>query len=156
MTDFAIRTIVALVDFSDQTPRVESVATELARRCGARLCFLHVAPPEPDFVGYEPGPPTVRHELAAQWRREHADVQEIARRAKEAGVEAMGLQIQGPQVDAIVKEATRLQADLVIAAFHRHGVLHRLAVGDSLRQLAERLPCPLTVVTAADSAPAVE
>jgi len=152
MSGWNLRCILALVDFSEETAKVQAIATELAKMSGSHLCFLHVAPPEPDFVGYDPGPPTVRHELAAEWRGEHAGVQEIARVAREAGVDALGLQIQGAPVDAIVREAERLKADLVVAAFHPHGVLHRLAFGDTLRRLAERLPCPVIVITKDDSA----
>jgi nucleotide-binding universal stress UspA family protein len=142
-----IRTILALIDFSVATQSVESYAASLARACGARLCFLHVEPPEPDFVGYGPGPRTVRDRLAGEWRGEHEAIQEMGQRAREAGIEVLALQIQGAKVDAIAAEAGKLQADLVVAAFHPHGILHRLAFGDTLRGLMDRIPCPVLLIT---------
>ena len=142
-----IRVILALIDFAVETQRIEAFATAMAVRFGAKLCFLHVEPPEPDFVGYRAGPPTVRDHLAGEWREEHARIQEIAERARAAGADVLALQIQGVKVEAIVGEAERLQADLVIAGRHRHGFLYRIAKGDTLRQLADRLPCAILLVT---------
>lgn len=142
-----IRIILALVDFPGETRKIESFATGVALRYGAKLFFLHVEPPEPDFVGYRPGPQTVRDRLAGEWREEHARVQEIAQRARAAGADVLALQVQGVKVDAIVHEAARLHADLVVTTYHRHGLLYHVAFGDTLRRLAERLPCPILLVT---------
>jgi len=147
MSATEIRTILALVDFAGETDKMEAFATSVALRYGAKLCFLHVEPPEPDFVGYGPGPPTVRSRIAGEWREEHARIQEMAGRARAAGTDVLGLQVQGVKVDAIVHEAVRLKADLVVATYHRHGLLYRVAFGDTLRKLAERLPCPILLVT---------
>jgi nucleotide-binding universal stress UspA family protein len=141
-----IRTVLALVDFSEATARVESFAAAMASRFGARLCLLHVAPPEPDFIGYRPGPQSVRDGVAEAWRAEHARLHEMAERLRGRGLDAFALQVQGPLVDVVVDQARRLDADLVVASFHRHGVVHRIAVGDTLGQIMDRLPCPVLVV----------
>jgi len=60
--------ILVLIDLAPSTPKVLAAALRLARCTGARLCLLHVEPPEPDFVGYRAGPQTVRDSLADEWR----------------------------------------------------------------------------------------
>ena len=55
-----MKTILVPVDFSDTTAPVLAEAQVLAKALGGDLVLLKVAEPEPDFVGFEPGPQTVR------------------------------------------------------------------------------------------------
>ncbi|RYG25242.1 MAG: universal stress protein, partial [Burkholderiales bacterium] len=55
-----IQTILVPVDFSDVTPKVVAAAAAFAQPFGANLVLLYVSEPEPDFVGFEPGPQAVR------------------------------------------------------------------------------------------------
>ena len=53
-----MKTILVPIDFSDATAPVLAQARLFARAFGSQLVLLKVAEPEPDFVGFEPGPQT--------------------------------------------------------------------------------------------------
>ena len=72
-----MKTILALVDFSDVTEAVVKAAGELAGTFKAVLYLLHVAAPDPDFVGYEAGPQTVRDNAAKHFREEHRSLHDL-------------------------------------------------------------------------------
>src|SRR6186713_565195 len=66
-----MKTILVPIDFSDVTPRVLDAARELAGAFAAKIVLLHVSEPEPDFVGFEPGPIAVRATIARDFKKEH-------------------------------------------------------------------------------------
>ena len=66
-----VMSFVVGVDFSDGTKAVISVAADLARRFGCELVVVHVATPDPDFVGYGAGPQHERDWRAMELHGEH-------------------------------------------------------------------------------------
>ena len=62
------QTILVPVDFSDLTPKVIAHAERMASAFTARMVLLHVSEPEPEFVGFEAGPTTVRANVAHDFR----------------------------------------------------------------------------------------
>jgi nucleotide-binding universal stress UspA family protein len=68
--------LLAAVDFSPVSERVLEVARELAWDEGARVLLLHVAEPDPAFVGYEAGPQVVRDQVAEEFRGQRKALQE--------------------------------------------------------------------------------
>jgi len=50
-----MQNILVAIDFSPISQTVLDAAAKLARSLGSKLWVLHVAAPEPDFVGYDPG-----------------------------------------------------------------------------------------------------
>ena len=144
--------ILAAVDFSDITEDVCHAATELARRLGARIWVVHVAPPDPDFVGWEPGPPSVRVTVANELRREHRKVQQLAAAMRREGITATGLLVQGPTVGTILHEAEARDAELIVMGAHGHGALHMALTGSIAAGVLKRATCPVLVVPAASHA----
>ncbi len=141
-----MKTILASVDFSDVAPSVVKAAAELARFSGARLCLLHVASPEPDFVGYGPGPQTVRDAAARVYREKHRRLQTMESRLRKRKVDARALVVQGPTVEKILREARRLHAGMIVMGSHGHGALHRVLVGSVAEGVLRKAPCPVLVV----------
>ncbi len=139
--------LIAAVDFSCVTPNVVASAETLARAFdGCRICLLHVAPPDPDFVGYDPGPQTVRDQLAEKFRDEHRRIHEIRAELESRGLAVTALLIQGPTVNKILEEIERQQADLVVMGSHGHGALHQLLMGSVSEGVLRKSPCPVLVV----------
>ena len=66
----------------------------------AMTCTM-VAPVEPEFVGYEPGPTSVRDAVAHQLRAEHRQLQEVEKRVAGQGVMVTALLIN-LAVDAVL------------------------------------------------------
>ena len=61
--------LLAALDLSTTTPAVLREARNWSRRLSAQLILLHVAAPDPDFIGYQVGPDTVRDEMARTQQR---------------------------------------------------------------------------------------
>jgi len=141
-----MKNILVPVDFSDVTDAVLRLALEVGKPFQAKIHLLHVAAPDPDFVGYEPGPPSVRVQLAEKFRDEHRKIQAL----KEAsGLPEDGIHahlIQGPFIQKILEEADRLQADLLVIGSHGHGALYNLLMGSVAEGILRDSRCPVLVV----------
>jgi nucleotide-binding universal stress UspA family protein len=144
-----MKTILAGVDFSDVTDAVLGMVSDLARATGARVYLLHVAAPDPDFVGYEVGPQTVRDSRAKEVRGEHQQLERMKKRLCESGVSAESLLLQGPAVEKMLQEADRVGADVLIIGSHGHGAIRRLLVGSVAEGVLHRTSRPVLIVPAA-------
>ena len=141
--------ILAAIDFSPVSHAVVENAAALATAFSAELTLLHVAAPEPDFVGYEAGPQTVRDSRAHELRTEHREIQALADTLRARGIAARALLIQGPSVEKIVSEAERLPADVIVIGSHGHGALYRVLLGSVGEGVVRASRCPVLVVPAA-------
>jgi nucleotide-binding universal stress UspA family protein len=124
---------------------VERAAT-LADALKAQMVILHVAAPDPDFVGFDAGPDTVRAYMAEKYREEHRAVQAVADRFRERGVDATALVVQGPTVETILREAEKLQADLIALGSHGHGAMYHLLLGSVSDGVIRGATVPVLVV----------
>jgi len=140
-----MRRVLACVDLSESSEAVVECARELAAPDGA-LTILHVAAPEPDFVGYDPGPSSVRDNVARDLKREHQAVQQLAARVRTASLHVTPLTVQGMTVDRIAEHAGRLGVNWIVVASKGHGMLHDLVVGSVARELMRRATVPVVVV----------
>jgi nucleotide-binding universal stress UspA family protein len=141
-----MKNIVAAIDLSDVSGRVVEQAAALARAFSAQLWLLHVAAPEPDFVGYGAGPQTQRDAVAHELRDEHRDLQERAEALAASGVDAQALMVQGATVETILAECARLEADVVVLGSHGHGAMRRALMGSVSEGVLHKAACPVLIV----------
>jgi nucleotide-binding universal stress UspA family protein len=141
-----MKTILVPVDFSDATPRVVTAASDLARALGARMILLHVAEPEPDFVGFEPGPLSVRDAVARDMQSGHRRIEELKAGLAGSGLDVTALQVQGMAVEKILAEAEKLDAAYIVMGSHGHGALYHLLVGSATGGVLKHASCPVVVV----------
>jgi nucleotide-binding universal stress UspA family protein len=142
-----MRILVAL-DLSTATERTLATAIKHARATHAEVTLLHVAAPEPDFVGYTAGSPVVRDQVAHEHREEHRTLQSHAQALRDLGLNARALLIQGPTAEAILAEAGRMGADLIIMATHGRGALMDLVVGSVSHAVLKSSRIPVLLVPA--------
>jgi len=138
--------ILAAIDLSDCTEIIVGKSQHLATALAAKIWLLHVAEPEPDFVGFNAGPQQERDALAEKFHREHAEIQAIADRLREQGLEATALLVRGPTAETILNEAAKLKADMIIAGSHGGGAMRRLLVGSVSEELLRHAECPIMVI----------
>lgn len=138
--------ILVAVDLSPASDRVIATAERVAQAIGAAVYVLHVAEPDPDFVGYGAGPQVVRDQVAELHHREHRAVQALAERLRAVGIDATALLIRGPTVETTLKEAERLNAELIIVGSHGRSALYDVLVGSYSTGILRRSTVPVLVV----------
>jgi nucleotide-binding universal stress UspA family protein len=142
--------VLAAIDFSPVSDRVIALAADLADATGARLSVLHVAAPEPGFVGYDVGPQHVRDQRARELRDEHHALHEIGEGLRERLADVRVRLRPGATVETILAEASENDADFLVVGAHRHGRARKLLLGSVSEGVLRRATCPVTVVPPAD------
>jgi nucleotide-binding universal stress UspA family protein len=143
-----MKTILVPVDFSDVTTNVTETARQFAAAFQARIVVVNIAEPEPDFVGFEAGPPSVRVAVARDFKVEHRRLDDIKTKLSAGGTEVTALHIQGPIVEKILDEVVEQKADLIIMGSHGHGAIYDLLVGSVTHGVIKDAHCPVVVVPA--------
>jgi len=138
--------ILVAVDLSPASAKVVEAAGRVAKLTGAKVYLLHTAEPEPDFVGYDAGPEVVRTQVAREFRREHREIQALADKLRNDGLDATALLIQGPTVETTLKEAENLDAELIVVGTHGHGAVYDVLVGSYSAGIIRRSKRPVLVV----------
>lgn len=138
--------IVTAVDCSAQSATVIAEAARYARRLSADLWLIHVADPDPEFVGYRPGPQSVRDQTADSLRGDHRRLQFEAEKLRRTGLRAKALFVQGPIGETVINQAGRLNADLIIVGSHGHGIVHDVLIGSVSENILRSAACPILVV----------
>lgn len=147
--------IVVAIDLQAGTDRLLAEAQRYGRALSATVDIIHIASPDPDFVGYikseEPGASTqdnqIRESEAKALRSEHAQTQAFGAALRANGVRVdRALTLQGPILETILAETRRLGADLLILGSHHHSAIHRLWFGDIAVNAAKQPPCALLVI----------
>jgi nucleotide-binding universal stress UspA family protein len=141
--------ILVCVDFSEVTDAVVEHAKAIAALAGAEARVLHVAAPNPDFVGFEAGPDSVRRQVAQTLREEHKNLEVIAQRLAEANVRATSIMVQGPTSETILEHTRRFRADLVVLGSHGHGALYHLLAGSVAEEVLRKSSVPVLIVPSA-------
>jgi len=138
--------ILVPLDFSEVSGAVIERAKELASGLSAKLWLIYVASPDPDFVGYDPGPQTVRDQVAAEHRDHHRSIQQTAEKLRREGIDATALCPQGATVATILQEAEKLSVDLIVMGSHGHGALYRTLLGSVSEGVMHKADCPVMIV----------
>ena len=140
--------ILAAIDFSPVTDQVLKALERIGPAMPAHVWLVHVAPPDPDFVGYGTGPEGVRNQVAVEHRDRHRELQGHAHRLRSAGVETTALLVQGATVETIINEADRLSAALIVLGSHGHGRIYDMLVGSVAEGVVRASKLPVLLVPA--------
>lgn len=73
-------------------------------------------------------------------------VQELVRRARDAGVRATFLVWEGDPAEAVLEAADAESADVIVLGSHGRGRLGRLILGSTSKRVTEGARCPVLVV----------
>lgn len=145
MTPIMKNLLVAL-DMKPSDSLLLAQASLLAEKCGSKIWMIHVASPDPDFVGFEMGPKYIRDFVADELRTEHRQLQAYATELKVKSLDAEGLLVQGPTIDMIEAEVKKLNIDLLILGSHKHGFLYEAFVGNTAVRIIKESSIPVLIV----------
>lgn len=138
--------ILVGIDLSEDTQTIIKEVRQLAKIVAAKVWLLHVAEPEPDFVGYDAGPQTERDAISKQFHREHSETQAIADDLRQEGLDVTALLVRGPTAETIINESKKLEADMIIVGSHGRGAMHRLLVGSISEGVLRHAKKPVLVI----------
>ena len=137
--------LLVALDFSSVADDQLEIVGRLAAP-NREIYLLHVAEPDPDFVGYEAGPDVVRAQVADEFHREHEMIQTLAGRLRDRGHQVTALLVQGPTIETILNEAEKVGAEVIVVGSHGRGKLFDLVVGSVSAGVIRKSPVPVLVV----------
>lgn len=141
-----IKNILALIDFSCITNDIVKRTIELGSFYGAKCWLIHVATPDPEFVGYDVGPKYIRDHRADVLVREHHKLQVYKEKVQNEGVECETLLVQGQINPTIMAEIKKLEIDMIILGSHGRTRLYDFLVGSVCEYLLRNSTVPLVIL----------
>lgn len=141
-----MKNILVTVDFDDDSDIPLNKAIEIAQKFDAKIWLIHIAVPNPDFVGYEVGPQYIRDFRATELKREHKLIQETTAKLKAMNIECEGLVIQGATVDMVIEESDKLKIDLLVMGHHRHNFLYKMFIENTEGIIINHSKVPILLV----------
>ena len=142
--------LLVAVDLSESTQTIVEKVEEMNKECPAKVWILHNAEPEPDSVKFKVDPLAAREALAKKFHNEHRQIQEIANRLRKAGLDATALLVHGSTVEAILKEASDLDVDMIVVGTHGRGAMYQLLLGSVSEGVLHGAECQILVVPTHD------
>ena len=138
--------ILVAIDLSDASQKILDNAKTLVLALSAKVWLLHVAEPEPDFVGYRAGPQSVRDQVAHKFHEERDELQKGVNDFRKSGIDTTALFVQGSTVDVICQESNKFEIDMIIVGSHGHGEVYNLVFGSISEGVLYRSSCPVMVI----------
>lgn len=141
-----MKNILVTIDFNQNEDLLLEKAFQIAEAFESKLWLLHIAAPDPDFVGYEVGPQYIRDSRATELRQEHIQLQEYSTTLSGKGVDSEGLLIQGATIEMIIEESKKLNIDLIMAGHLKHGFFYNAFVGSVSAEIIKKSKIPVLIV----------
>jgi nucleotide-binding universal stress UspA family protein len=142
-----MKTIVALVDFSDLTTRIVEQACQLATVFEGKVILLHVVPEQAAVVELGLASPTVLQPASEQ--KVEADFNrllDLRDSLAGSGVNVTVQQLEEGGVSKLLEQCRVLATDLIVMGSHHHSALYHLIVGTFTSNVLKQATCPVMVV----------
>jgi universal stress protein A len=144
-----IDTVLVATDFSETATKAMETAIDLARHFEAQLVVLHAYNVEipiasPMMAGGYVLPTGFFEKIAEQARLQ---VEQAAKEIADRGVAAIGVAIDKPAALAIIDEATRRSADMIVMGTRGLTGLKHFALGSVADKVVRTAPCPVLTVS---------
>jgi len=134
------------IDFSESMKKIIESVKLCIRDEKDEVILLHVAEPDPDFVGYEVDTKQMRDIEAKRYYKEKCDLEAIKEDLTKEGINSKAFLIQGAIVDTILKKAEKLAIDVIIMGSHSKNFMQRTLLGSSSRGIIHKSTLPVLIV----------
>lgn len=141
-----MKNILLPIDFKGNEQLLLDKTYEIAEKFNSKVWLIHVAAPDPDYIGYDAGPQFIRDSRADELREEHKQIQSFARQLTQKGVDTDALLIQGTTVDTILEKTEKLNIDLIIIGHQDHGFFYKAIFGSVSESLVKKTNIPMLLV----------
>ena len=142
-----MKTILALVDFSDVTPKIAKQAQTLAQAFQSHVIFLHGLPKDPRVIDLGVVSPIIyvkpnEESVEAGFSK----LEKLAEPLITSGIKVSMVELRDSTVEHIVEVAQKHEADLIIVGTQHHNAFYNLIVGSVTDEVLKRASCPVLVV----------
>ena len=134
------------VDLTEPTQKIIDTLIKCVNKEKDRVWLLHVAEPEPDFVGYDVDTPPIREEIAKHYHEDMCDLEAYEAQIKAQGIQCQSRIIQGVTVDTVFKKAEKWAVDMLIIGSHGKGLLREVLLGSVSEEIVRRSTLPVLIV----------
>jgi nucleotide-binding universal stress UspA family protein len=142
-----IRSILHASDFSSASRPAFDRALGLAKSARAALTVVHVISPVVPLVGDGYVSPQVLDDLDRRARAYAAkEMGKLVAKAKQAGVRAKSLVVEGVAADRIVRAARARRADMIVMGTHGRGPVAKFFLGSVAGRVVATAACPVLTV----------
>lgn len=139
-------TMLVAADLSPGAHKAVDEALVLAEALGSRVFLMHIAAPDPDFVGFEVGPQHVRDWRADELRDEHKQLEDWQSSFQSKGLQCTAMLVAGPTVEKLLEESERVEADMIVMGTHGHGRVYDILVGSTAQGVLKKSNIPVVLV----------
>jgi len=141
-----MKNILVAVDLNESSQTLVDKAAELAEKFNSKVWVLHIADPEPDFVGNKVGPQYIRDIRVEELLQEHKLMRKYSDQLLSKGIEAEGLLIAGATIKMILNEMDKLDIDLLIIGHHKHGFFYPIFADITDIAIVKKSKVPVLIV----------
>lgn len=145
-----MKNLLLAVDVKSTDRLLIDFAILMAEKFHSKVWIIHIAAPDPDFVGYGVGPTYIRKSRAEELKKEHKELHSYLSRFDERSVTADALLIQGPTIEMLEEEIKKLKIDLLIMGSHKHGLLYEMFVGNTTIDMVKKHAIPMMIIPIPD------
>jgi nucleotide-binding universal stress UspA family protein len=138
--------LLAAVDLSRASGYVIEAIHRVALATNAEVYVLHTIIPLPGIAGPEFNPVTEHQEMSRRYLAEQDQLNELVTQLVEADVNATALMAQGDPAKTVLKEAERLDAELIVVGSHGHGMMFDALMGSVSAGILRKSAIPVLVV----------
>jgi nucleotide-binding universal stress UspA family protein len=142
-----MKTIVALVDFSDVTAKIVKHAGDLAKAFEARVILLHIVPRESIEVDPNLDSPVLLESVAEQDdSTDFAGLEALRDAVTQRGVKVAIERLTEGTVEKLLEECRTWTADLIVVGSHHHSTIYNWCVGTFTADVLHGASCPVLVI----------
>ena len=141
-----MKNILVAIDFKGIEQSLIDKAAIFAEKFKSKVWIIHIAAPDPDFVGFSVGPQYIRDDRLSELNEEYRLLQDYSDALIKKGIESEGIMVQGATIEMILKEANKLKIDLIISGYQAHGFFYKALYGSVSNSLIKASKIPVLIV----------
>jgi len=139
-----MKNIIIAVDLSDNSGLLINQAVSLAKDRSSSVYLIHVQNPNEDSSGRETTEGV--NEINEEYTNEVSLLNSLTQTLRDHDIDAHAIFVEGVIVEAILDEANKMAADMIIAGTHNHNVIESLLLGSVSHGIVKHAPCPVLLV----------
>ena len=141
-----MKNILVSLSLWDPEDVVVEQSVLLAEAFGSKVHLLHIVP-APDLVAKGSWPRELREQRGKEVERLRQEVEARKDRLEQQDITAETILVESEDIAAaILEQAEKVKADMIVMGSHEHGVLYKTLLGDIATDVLRNASCLVTMV----------